>query len=203
MGVRTRTRWADRVAIMGTVNLDFRGEPPRAQTGKITTEDRPRSGKGNAVDEQDTTTTRRQTLRHFGGGAILAALATAGFGGLVSAQDNATPTAGDDGVKEGLYVVVRTWTFKPGKSADELATLVREGFVPLIRGTPGFREYFNVWNADTRQWMAVSIFADKAGADESTERAKDWAAEHVPDFVEADPTVVEGQIVLYAAGANG
>jgi hypothetical protein len=154
------------------------------------------------MDEQASITTRRQTLRHFGGGAILAALATAGFGGLVSAQGDATPTAGDDGVEEGLYVVVRTWTFKPGKSADELAALVREGFVPLISGTPGFREYFNVWNADTRHWVAVSVFLDQAGAEESTERAKDWAAEHVPDFVEADPTVVQGQIILYA-GQSG
>jgi hypothetical protein len=155
------------------------------------------------MDEQAGMTTRRQTLRYFGGGTILAALATAGLGGLASAQGDATPAAGDDGTREGLYVVVRTWAFKPDKSADELAALVREGFVPIISDTPGFREYFNVWNADTRQWMAVSVFADKAGADESTARAQDWATEHVADYVEADPTVVDGQIVLYYAGAKG
>jgi hypothetical protein len=139
------------------------------------------------------TTTRRQ----FGGAALLAALATAAAGGRVFAQQ-ATPTAAETVVAEGLYVVVRTWKFKPDKSADELATLVRAGFVPVIRATPGFREYFNVWNAETRQWTAVSIFLDKAGADESTVRAKDWAAAHVPDFVESDPTVLDGQIILFA-----
>ena len=114
--------------------------------------------------------TRRATLRRFGGGTILAALATAGLGGRVVAQD-ATPAA-SGGVTEGLYVVVRTWMFKPDKSAEDLAALVREGFIPFIESTPGFVEYFNLWNADTRQWTAVSIFADKAGADESTVRAQ-------------------------------
>jgi hypothetical protein len=153
---------------------------------------------GGSVDGGVTVgTTRRAALQRVGGGAILAALTTAGLGGRVLAHE-ATPVAAGDGVTGGLYVVVRTWLFKPGKSAEELAALVRAGFVPILRGTPGFVEYFNVWNAATRQWVAISIFADQAGADESTVRAKDWAAAHVPDYVESDPTVVDGQIILFA-----
>ncbi|MEA2528430.1 MAG: hypothetical protein QOG89_74 [Thermomicrobiales bacterium] len=153
----------------------------------------------SAVEGSSVGATRRQTLRQFGGGALLAAVATAGLGGKVFAQTaDATPTAGNTGVGEGVYVVFRTWTFKPEKSAEELAALVREGFVPLVRETPGFREYFNVWNAETRQWTAVSIFVDKAGAEESTVRAKDWAAAHVAEYVGSDPTVVDGQIILFA-----
>jgi hypothetical protein len=191
-----------RIAGTATGILDLRRKSSRARSGKIAIQRGPTIEKGDALDGYDTTT-RRQTLRYFGGAGMLAALATAGFGGLVSAQGDATPAVVTGGMGEGLYVVVRTWAFKPDKSAEELAALVREGFVPIISETPGSREYYNVWNGETRQWMAVSVFADKAGADESTARAQDWAAEHVADYVEADPTVVDGQIVLYYAGAKG
>jgi hypothetical protein len=87
-----------------------------------------------------------------------------------------------------------------------LAALVSEGFVPFLRETTGFRQYATIWNEDTRQWSAISIFVDKAGADESTAKAQAWAAENVADYVEADPAVIEGQILVYAEAfppANG
>lgn len=148
--------------------------------------------------------TRRDVVRHVGGASLLAALATVMGGRAVFAQ-SATPVVDDTDpdIAVGQYAVVRTWTFKPDKSADELAALVSEGFVPFLRETPGFRQYATIWNEETRQWSAISFFVDKAGADESTAKAQSWAAENVADYVDADPAVVSGQIMVYAQAANG
>lgn len=149
----------------------------------------------------DAETTRREALRRVGGGVALAALASAALGGRVVAQ-SATPDA--DGI-EGSHAVIRLRKVKPDRSGEELSALVREGFVPLVREVPGFVSYFVVWNAETRDWAAVGVFADKAGADESTSRAAEWGQAQrgggANDYVEGDPTVVEGEVV-FAAGAE-
>jgi hypothetical protein len=159
------------------------------------------------VNPSGSGSTRREAVRQIGGGTLLAALATVMGGRAVFAQ-SATPVVDDSDpeVAVGQYAVVRTWTFKPDKSADELATLVSEGFVPFLRDTPGFRQYATIWNEETRQWSAISFFVDKAGADESTAKAQSWAAENVADYVESNPVVIGGDILVYAEAfpaANG
>ena len=142
----------------------------------------------------DAGTTRREALGRLGGGVALAALASAALGGRVLAQ-SATPDA--EGI-EGSYTVIRLRKVKPDKSAEELTAMVREGFVPLVQEIPGFVSYFIVHNSETRDWAAVGVFADKAGADESTARAAEWGQGGASDYVEGDPTVVEGGVVVAA-----
>lgn len=143
--------------------------------------------------------TRRDAVK-VGGGSALAALAMVGLGGRLAAQDS-TPVAGDG--LEGRYVVVRIRGLKPGASAAELVDLVREGFEPLVRKIPGFVSYAVVADEETRQQFAVSVFADKAGADESNRLAAEWGPEAGAfDFTEGDPVVAEGTIAIAAeAGA--
>jgi len=141
--------------------------------------------------------TRRGALRIVGGAAALAAFATASFGGLAFAQD-ATPVAG--GSKEGLYAVFRTRKVKPDKSIDDLTAAIREGLVPIIRGIPGFVEYYIVQNMETRERTSVSIFADKTGTDESTKQASAFLnGQGLADYYEdVNPVIQEGVIVIYA-----
>ena len=141
----------------------------------------------------DAETTRREALRRVGGGMALAALASAALGGRVVAQ-SATPDASAG--FEGSYSVLRLRKVKEDKSAEELVALVHKEFVPLVETVPGFVSYFIVYNPDTRDWVAVGIFADKAGADESTARAAEWGQGGASDYVEGDPTVVEGGVVV-------
>jgi hypothetical protein len=143
----------------------------------------------------ETTTTRRQALRLAGGGATLAALATVRFGGDAHAQD-ASPVAGT--TKEGAYAVFRTRVVRPDKSIDDLTAAIREGFVPIIKQIPGYIDYYIVQNFDTRQRTGVAIFADKAGADESTAKAGEFLrSQGLADYYEnVDPIIVEGEIVI-------
>jgi hypothetical protein len=127
----------------------------------------------------------------LGGGTALALLAVAGFGSATLAQ-NATPQPGTG--SEGRYAIVRVRIVRPEFSAEELATEVRQGFVPIVREVPGFIDYFVIANDETRSWASVGIFADKAGADESTARAIAFGQQGTHDWVEGDPIIVEGAI---------
>jgi hypothetical protein len=140
-------------------------------------------------------TTRRQALRFAGAGASLAALATIRFGAAAGAQV-ATPVAG--ATKEGAYAVFRTRVVLPDKSIDDLTAAVREGLVPIIMEIPGYIDYYIVQNFDTRERTGVAIFADKAGADESTAKAGEFLrSAGLADFYEdVDPVIVEGEIVI-------
>jgi quinol monooxygenase YgiN len=134
--------------------------------------------------------TRRDALRAVGGGS-LALLALAGMGGKVFAQE-ATPVAAS--TLEGTYAVVRVRKVRPEFSATALALEVGEGFVPIVREVPGFVSYFVVADEEQRSWVSVGIFADKAGADESTERAIAFGQQGTHDWVEGDPIIIEGPI---------
>lgn len=150
-------------------------------------------------DKADAASTRRAAIK-LGGGGLLAALALARFGGRsrVVAQE-ASPVAGEG--LEGRYVVIRMRKLKADRSADELAELIRTGFLPLVTAIPGFVSYFAVVDAETRDQFSVNIFADKAGADESTRVAGEWGPQGANDYVEGEPTLVEGGIDI-AAGAS-
>jgi hypothetical protein len=147
-------------------------------------------------------TNRRETLRRCGVG-VLAALAAGGTGGRILAQEatpRATPSA--DG-PEGGYAVIRLRSLKPDRLPEDLTSLVRTGFLPLLRQIPGFVSYDIVWNEVTRDWTAIGIFADRAGAEESNRRAAEWGPRSgASDLVEGEPVVIEGAILL-AARADG
>lgn len=148
-----------------------------------------------------TETTRRGALK-LGGGVALAGLLAAGFGGGRVVAQEASSEAGEasDGL-EGRYLVVRLRQVKADRSVDELIALIRDGFVPLVRTVPGFVSYVVIANPETRDQLSIGIFADKAGADESTRRAAEWGQQGASDFVEGDPLVVEGPIDIAAETA--
>lgn len=135
-------------------------------------------------------TTRRNVLRALGGSS-LGLVALAAMKGNVIAQD-ATPVP--NASLEGAYAVVRVRRVKPEFSATALAQEVGEGFVPIVREIPGFIHYFVVADEEQRTWVSVGIFTDKAGADESTERAIAFGQQGTHDWVEGDPIIIAGTI---------
>ncbi len=145
--------------------------------------------------------TRRHALRSMGG-AGLALFGLAGVSRSALAQD-ATPVASDGtggavvDLKDG-YAVARVRRVKPEYAASDVSRSVGEGFVEIVRDVPGFVSYFVIADDERNTWMSIGVFEDKAGADESTERARAFGQQGTDDMIEGDPIIIEGPIDTFA-----
>ena len=109
----------------------------------------------------------------------------AGDGGM------ATPAASG---LEGAYVAMRSRKLVDAAAAAALIELIQEGFVPLVSTVPGFVAYMVAANEETLDQFALGVFEDKAGADESTARAREWGTQGAIELTPGDPVVFEGEI---------
>lgn len=147
---------------------------------------------------EKTGTTRRDALKIVAGASV-AAITVTGTTRLGLAQD-ATPVASPvAGGLEGQYMVVRVRVLAEGRSGEELTGLIRDGFVPLLREVPGFVSYLAVADDETRDQLSVGVYADRDGAEESTNIAVTWGSESgAVEYTQGDPTVHEGVIGVAA-----
>ncbi|MCU7551437.1 hypothetical protein OCK74_20105 [Chitinophagaceae bacterium LB-8] len=91
-----------------------------------------------------------------------------------------------------MYAVIRHYHFKPedGKKIDQV---VKEGFVPLIKKAKGFIRYY--WlDTGAGEGASLSVFEDKAGADESIHLAADFVKANMSELLTQKPEVIEGAI---------
>lgn len=91
-----------------------------------------------------------------------------------------------------MYAVIRHYHFNPedGKKIDRL---VQEEFVPLIKKGKGFVRYY--WlDTGEGEGASLSVFEDKAGADESILLAADFTKTTMSEFLIPKPEVIEGPI---------
>ncbi len=143
---------------------------------------------------------RRGAVRGLSGIGLAALVGNAGRPHVLAAQDS-TPATG-----AGLYLVIRRYPLASGASVDELTSIVRDGFVPIVREVPGFVEYYT-YDAGGGDSGTISVFTDAAAAEESTRRAADWVARaDLGRFFAGPPEVIAGSVLLHAeadAGAAG
>jgi hypothetical protein len=122
------------------------------------------------------------------------ALLLASRGRLAAAQEAGTPTAGR------AYLAIRQYELAPGRTMEELHAAVESGFMPIVKGVPGFREYFLV---ETDEGViSISVFDDQAGAEESTARAADWVQQNLADIFAGPPEVTTGSVWLHDVGGE-
>lgn len=95
-----------------------------------------------------------------------------------------------------MFISIRKYRVRRG-SAAELARRVEEGFVPLLRKSQGFRNYYLV-EGGPDVLISVSIFdgADEALA--SNEAAANWVRNNVLEFTRGMPEVMVGNAVVAA-----
>ena len=92
-----------------------------------------------------------------------------------------------------MHTVVRHYK-RNSKLIDEL--IQRQGTVDeLIRGIPGFIEYHLVKTADGG--FSISVYEDKAGADESVRRAAAYLKENLASVAVEPPEILEGESVFH------
>lgn len=97
-----------------------------------------------------------------------------------------------------MYGTLRRYKIAPG-SADRLAREVQESFVPIVSKLPGFREYFWI-NSGDNVMCSLSIFDNRAGAEESVRKAADWVRErNLGSLLPNPPEITTGEIVAHQA----
>lgn len=135
---------------------------------------------------------RRTALAGIGGGAAMAAaLSMLRMTPGVSAQSgDGTPESGGSG----NYIVIRQYQLMDGVDAAEIMQQIQDGFVPIIRDVPGFVAYYYLHEPETGATASISIFADKAGSEESTLQAAGWIEEHFEGIYEGPPEVMAGTL---------
>ena len=93
-----------------------------------------------------------------------------------------------------MYAVVRSYS---GQGASELFDLIEKSeadIKPLISGVPGFVSYAALRTGDGG--TTVTVCQDKAGTDESSNRAAAWVKENAGGTSVSPPQVTEGDTVL-------
>jgi hypothetical protein len=91
-----------------------------------------------------------------------------------------------------MFAVIRHYTFKPQDGA-ELDKMVREIFVPIIKKAKGFVRYY--WlDTGKGEGASFSVFEDKAGAEESTRLAADFAKNSLSKIANQKLEVIEGPV---------
>jgi len=94
-----------------------------------------------------------------------------------------------------MYAAVRRYE---GITDDaEAGRLVDESFLPLLEDVKGFVAYYWI-DAGDGAMASLSVFDDKAGADESVELARRWVHENASELIPNGPQVTEGLVVASA-----
>ena len=91
-----------------------------------------------------------------------------------------------------MFAVIRHYRFNP-KDSDEIDRGIREEFVPIVKKAKGFVRYY--WlDSGEGDGASLSVFKDKAGADESVRLAADYVKEHLSKLLTQKPEIIEGPI---------
>jgi quinol monooxygenase YgiN len=94
-----------------------------------------------------------------------------------------------------MYAAIRQGKIKPGKVA-EAARLAREGALPLIRATRGFKSYHMV-AAEDNTVTVITLFEDKAAAEESNQTMLAWLKENLAPLFDGQPMSLTGNVLIH------
>jgi hypothetical protein len=94
-----------------------------------------------------------------------------------------------------MYAVIRKYQFNPSAGA-EIAKKIQDGFVPVLRKTPGFVAYYWLESADG-QGSSLGVFESEAGADESVRIAADFVRDNLAALL-GKPEVTKGEVKAHS-----
>ena len=91
-----------------------------------------------------------------------------------------------------MFAVIRHYHFD-SKNGAEIDRHIREGFVPLLKKAKGFVRYY--WlDTGKGEGASISVYKDKAGADESVRLAAQFVRDHMSKLLTQKPEVIEGPV---------
>jgi len=92
-----------------------------------------------------------------------------------------------------MYVSVRRYVTDP-KSVNEVMRRIREEFVPIISKAPGFLNY-HVLDMGNGVLASISMFENKAGAEESDRLAANWVRT-LGSLLPNPPQITAGDVLV-------
>ena len=95
-----------------------------------------------------------------------------------------------------MHASIRRYRLTRG-SSPVFNKLIAEGFVPLLKKSPGFVDYYAV-DAGNGQWASVSVFTTKEAAEDSNRMAADFVKKNLVGMTAGAPDITSGNVV-----ANG
>ena len=94
-----------------------------------------------------------------------------------------------------MYAAIRQAKARTGK-AEELATRIKEGAIPIISDVEGFMAYYVVYAPDDTV-TAISVFNNFASAEVANRRALAWAEENLAPLLIGPATAVAGPVIVH------
>jgi hypothetical protein len=94
-----------------------------------------------------------------------------------------------------MHTVVRSFSGKGAKELFDLLEKNKADVEKVLRSVKGLVSYTLVRSADGG--FSVTVCNDKAGTDESTQKARDWIAKNAASTGVAAPKASEGSVVLH------
>jgi hypothetical protein len=91
-----------------------------------------------------------------------------------------------------MHAVIRNYA--GGAALAEALAQHQDDIRTLLTGVDGFQAYYVIRDGDGAS--TVSVFADQAGADESTRVAAEWVAENLGDLGVAPPEITSGPVLF-------
>jgi hypothetical protein len=93
-----------------------------------------------------------------------------------------------------MYAVVRTYEMSEDWD-DTLRTQLAENFVPSVERLAGFVSYRAI-EGDKRLFCSITVFEDKAGAEESNRLAAEYVQRHLADRFPTSPEIIQGPVAV-------
>ena len=93
-----------------------------------------------------------------------------------------------------MHAVVRNYSGPGAKELFDLIDSRRTEVEEIISGVQGFVAYTVIHTEDGG--VTVTTCQDKAGTDESSQKARDWVVANAADLKTSPPTVSEGHVAI-------
>jgi restriction endonuclease Mrr len=94
-----------------------------------------------------------------------------------------------------MHTVVRTYSGKGAKELFDTLEKHKADVEKLMRSVKGFVGYTLARSGDGG--FSVTVCKDRAGVDESVQKAKDWIAKNAASTGVAAPKVSEGSVITH------
>ena len=94
-----------------------------------------------------------------------------------------------------MHAVIRTYSGKGAKELFDVLEKKKADVEKLLRAVKGFVNYSLVRTSGGG--LSVSVYQDKAGADESVRVAREWVGKNAGNTGVAAPTMAEGTVIMH------